>query len=72
MPISNIDIRFKVLELLYADTYGETYRILIGKKRSGSGFMSPGDMRDSNGNSSKGNNSEISDEEKEEEKEGKA
>jgi serine/threonine protein kinase len=31
--MSSVEIRFKVLELLQADAYGETYRILIGRKR---------------------------------------
>ena len=33
MPMSSVEIRFKVLELLQADAYGETYRILLGRKR---------------------------------------
>lgn len=31
--MSSVEVRFKVLELLQADAYGETYRILIGRKR---------------------------------------
>jgi hypothetical protein len=53
MPMQSVDIRFKVLELLYADTYGETYRIMIGKKRSG---IMHDEMGSCNGsNKSKGN-----------------
>lgn len=33
MPTNiNLDFKFKVVDLLYADAYGETYRILLGKK----------------------------------------
>lgn len=35
MPLSSVELKFKILELLHADAYGETYRIMIGKKRSG-------------------------------------
>jgi len=34
MPLTSIDLKFKVVDLLYADAYGETYRILIVRKRS--------------------------------------
>lgn len=34
MPLTSIDMRFRVIEMLYADAYGETYRILLAKRRS--------------------------------------
>ena len=68
MPMTSVDIRFKVLQLLDADTYGETYRIIIGKKRS-DGLLQ-GDMRE-NLSRKKGSFSDISEEEKEGDEDGK-
>jgi hypothetical protein len=41
MPLTSIEIKFKVIDLLYADAYGETYRVLLGKKIPSGQLLQP-------------------------------